>query len=172
MSEKNSRFSSLQKHILILTVKIVGIVLTWFALLFCIFGLSYAETNVMSPSISGNDLVLSYHLDRNFAKGDAVVYRCNDKKCVGRIFAVAGDTVEVDSEERIFLNDNLEDSKYYLRNVFPSENAAKYPMTIGEGEVYILGDNRLEYDDSRSFGAVKTSDIEGRIIGIFRTHGI
>ena len=172
MQKKTPGLSPLARNVLVLAVKIIGIVVVLTILLFGIFGFSYVETNAMSPSISGGDLVLTYHLDRNFIKGDAVVYHCGDKKCVGRVMATPGETIEVDSDNRIYINNRLEDSDYYLRNVFPADNNIKYPYAVNEGELFILGDNRLEYDDSRSFGAIKSDDIEGKIIGLFRTHGL
>ena len=157
MQKKTPGLSPLARNVLVLAAKIIGIVVVLTILLF---------------GISGGDLVLTYHLDRNFAKGDAVVYHCGDKKCVGRVMATPGETIEVDSDNRIYINNRLEDSDYYLRNVFPADNNIKYPYDVNEGELFILGDNRLEYDDSRSFGAIKSDDIEGKIIGLFRTHGL
>ncbi len=164
--------SPLQCKIIILAAKIVGILLVLFILLFCVFGFTRIESEIMAPSINNGDLVLVFHLNHNYEKGDAVVYKCGDKKCAGRIVATSGDKVDTDVEGQLFVNEQLQESRYYIRNSFPVNSKVKYPLTVGDGQVFILGDNRSEYDDSRQFGAVSTAYIEGHIIGMFRSHGL
>ena len=176
MQQSKSKFNLpitvFQRKIIVLVAKIVGTLLILFILLFCVFGFTRVDSQIMAPSIDSGDLVLVFHLDHNYQKGDAVVYKCGDKKCAGRIAGVYGDKIDTDINGQLFINDQLLESPYYIRNSFPANTSVEYPLIVGENTVFILGDNRSEYDDSRQFGVIKISDIEGHIIGMFRSHGL
>lgn len=43
------------------------------------------------------------------------------------------------------------------------------PVTLGENEVFLMGDNRPESEDSRVFGPVKAKDTLGEVMTVLRT---
>ena len=49
-----------------------------------------------------------------------------------------------------------------------SEQADFGPVTLGEDEFLVLGDNRDESSDSREFGPVRRDEIRGQVVGLFR----
>ena len=55
---------------------------------------------------------------------------------------------------------------------YQAENSTvSYPYTVEEGKAFILNDYREDTNDSRAFGAVDMSDIEGPIILSLRRRG-
>ena len=47
-----------------------------------------------------------------------------------------------------------------------------YPVTLREGEYFVLGDRRDEAKDSRDFGPVKTDKIKGKVFSVIREKNI
>ena len=175
MQEKTEKPASLtpelRRRLILLGVKILGVILFIYILLFRIFGFVRIDTNAMSPSIAGGDLALIFHLNNGYAVGDVVNYRCGERTCTGRIVAKSGDVISKE-EGKLLIDGHLEDRVVYSDTIFPGNVAINYPYTVASEQYFILGDNRGEYEDSRSFGAINQSDISSKVIGIFRTHDI
>jgi signal peptidase I len=161
----------LRRRIILLGVKILGILLIFYILLFRIYGFVRINTNMMMPSVKGGDLALVYHIAGDYAIGDIVEYRCENRTCFGRIIAKEGDEISL-KEGKILINGHLEDTASYGDNIFPEGGSVSYPYKVASEQYFIVGDNRNEYDDSRSFGAINKSEIVSKIIGVFRTHDI
>lgn len=49
----------------------------------------------MKPAIKDGDLVMYYRLDKRFISGDVAVFKDDGRTTVGRVVAVAGDTVDI-----------------------------------------------------------------------------
>lgn len=161
----------LRRRLIILGAKILGIILLFYILLFRIFGFVRIQTNAMSPSLDGGDLALVFHLNGDYSAGDVVNYEHNGRSFTGRIVAKAGDIISV-KEGKIYINGSLDESTAYGDVIFPENATISYPYTVAAEQYFILGDNRSEYDDSRSFGAINKTEIKNQVIGIFRSHDI
>lgn len=81
---------------------------------------------------------------------------------IKRVIAVPGDTVQI-KEGKVYVNDEpfeeeIENS--YIENGLLAEE----PITVGEDEYFVLGDNRNNSEDSRyaNIGNVKKEHIEGK----------
>ena len=163
--------SELKRRLIILGIKILGVALIIYILLFRIYGFVRIDTNVMSPSVKGGDLALIFHLNGEYAIDDIVNYRCGERTCTGRIVAKEGDTISKE-DGKLLINGHLEDRVIYTDTFFPDDAKISYPYKVAVEQFFILGDNRMEYEDSRSFGAINKSEIQSKVIGIFRTHDI
>ena len=89
-----------------------------------------------------------------------------------RIVAGPGDTVEISKEERLIVNGNtmIEPDIFYLTNGYVGYT--EYPVTLEEGEYFVLADHRSGGADSRFFGAVKKDEIKGSVITILRRNNL
>ena len=87
--------------------------------------------------------------------------------------AVAGDVVDIDlKNNRLILNGSpqVEQDIHELTARF--DTSIDFPLTVGEGQVFLLGDGREHAVDSRMYGAVNASDTAGKAASIIRTRGL
>ena len=52
------------------------------------------------------------------------------------------------------------------------QNGVDFPITVGEGQIFVLGDNRPEASDSRIYGCINIKDVKGKAIAVIRTRGL
>ena len=135
---------------------------------YIMMGLSTIEGNSMYPTLHDGDRVFYKRTSDDYRVGDVVVVdRPDGEEFVKRIVAVAGDTVNIqggkvyiNGEEQIL--DGPVGETYLVK-----DSDIPNPYRVGDGQVFVLGDNRLNSEDSRSFGAVKIEDLSGRLIWYF-----
>lgn len=162
---------SLAQDIFWLVLKIVVIV-SAFALLFTfVFGLYRSDDAFMTPNVRDGDLVLFYRLDRDYIASDVVMYENDGAYTCARVAAVAGDTVDIDDGGLLVNGSYQQESNVYARTT-QLEGGIGFPVTVGEGQVFVLGDNRTGCTDSRIFGCIDVDDTEGTVIGIYRRREI
>ena len=148
--------------IAVLTI-IVVIVLTW------ILGLHRMTGNNMFPFVKDGDLCIAYKLD-DYTTGDVVLYRNDEGKMkLGRIVAVGGQSVDFPKDGG-YTVDGYQPSEEITYQTFGA-NGVKYPIDVGNDEVFIMNDFRSDTDDSRQFGGVKKSDIDGKLLFLIRRRG-
>ena len=113
------------------------------------------------PLIDGQDGDVSY-LVRPPERGEIVVFRFpNDpsRNFVKRIVAIPGDSIEIRRGD-VYVNDQLIDEPYLVE---PSRNTIMARTVMGPDEYFVMGDNRVHSNDSRSWGAVPLENIIGRV---------
>jgi len=108
-------------------------------------------------------------------RGDLVVFRTADRPgedVVKRCIAVAGQTVEIRDRRVVVDGDTLREP--YARHSDATVHARDYdardnfgPVTLERGEVFVLGDNREDSEDSRFLGPVREEDVVGRALLVY-----
>ena len=157
---------------------LVFLVVLW-VLFFQIVGLTHMPGEDMYPRIDAGDLILFYRLDKDVRAQDIIVLEKATPDSQGqkelfvcRVVAAAGDTVEISNGNRLIVNGNsmIESNIFY--DTPPYEAYTQYPVTLGEGECFVLADYREGGNDSRYFGAVTQEDILGTVITIIRRNNL
>jgi len=168
-SVKDYQFFALRLLILILLI--------W-VLFFQIVGVMRMPSGDMYPRIDSGDLVLYYRLDKNVRAQDIIVLEASlpnsadTDTFICRVVAVAGDTVEITDAGRLMVNGStmLESNIFYSTPRY--EGFTEYPLTLGEGQCFVLADMRNGGADSRYFGPVDRSQIAGTVITIVRRNNL
>lgn len=138
----------------------------------CLFrfliGISLVSGNSMYPTVKSGQLVVFSRLERNYHRGDIVALRMpSGEKLIKRVIAVGGDTLEI-RDGIVYVNGKEERGSYVQgETTVPDEIIGKaeyYSISIEEGTVFVMGDNREFSVDSRNAGPISESQLKGKII--------
>jgi signal peptidase I len=120
------------------------------------------EGDSMEPNLHNGEYVLidkiSYLLHEP-ERGDVVVFTPpnNERDYIKRVIGLPGDTVEIKGGQ-VYVNGAVLDEPY-LKNLINNDMPAR---VIENGRYFVLGDNRNNSSDSRSFGTITPQSIVGR----------
>ena len=163
--------TSLAQDIVQLLLKIACIILVVFLIFTFLYGIVRVNDVSMKPAIKDGDMVLYYRLDKRFISGDVAVFEDDGRTTCGRVVAVAGDTVDITKNElKINGAEQISQDIYFDTTQF--KDGVDFPVTVGSGQVFILGDNRPQASDSRIYGCIDIKDVKGKVIAIIRSRGI
>jgi len=97
-------------------------------------------------------LVLNSMLVREYRRGDIVIARkqtFSDDPIVKRIIAVGGQTVDIDFNAGTVYVDGVAQEEDYINDRTYTFEGTEFPLTVPEGSVFLMGDNRNMSTDSR-----------------------
>lgn len=118
---------------------------------------------------SNGDIVIINAWDAHLFGADGAVTTADglNKRVVKRIIATAGQVLDIDFETGTVTVDGAVLDEPYINNLTTRDDRAfSYPITVPDGYVYVLGDNRGVSKDSRhpSVGLVAEEDIVGKVL--------
>ena len=128
-----------------------------------IIGIAFVSGHSMEPTLKDGELLIFYRLDDTYGRDDLVlVHREGNVEYIKRIVTVAGDTLEIDEEGKLWINGEQEQRSYIFSETWATSAQVTFPYEVPEGCYFVLGDNRSNSEDSRVFGAVNSEEITGR----------
>lgn len=130
----------------------------------------YVPTPSMVPTIMVNDKLYVEKLSVRLGelhRGMIVIFRepevtGSQDYLVKRLIGLGGDTIQI-SEGQLYVNGRAVDEPYLnepMKSDFPE-------ITVPEGEVFLMGDNRNYSQDSRTWGTVEEECISGQALFIY-----
>ena len=161
--KKRSRYDGKKLEMLHDSRKLLILVVVLFLLLRFVIGFSVISGVSMLDTLHNGELVFYTRIHGEIQRGQVISVRIpTGEYYIKRVIAVGGDTVDL-REGVLYVNGVAEEGDY-IRGVTLAENGAfSYPFTVEEGDLFVLGDNREESVDSRSFGTVSSRQIKGVI---------
>lgn len=124
----------------------------------------------MNDTLQDQDRVLmnkfTYRF-KNLDRFDVLVFKYaydTDTDYIKRVIGLPGETVRIDLDGKIYINDELLEENYG-KEVIEYPGIAQEGITLGKDEYFVLGDNRNNSSDSRDpdVGAVSKDQIRGHV---------
>lgn len=149
---------------------LVGSVLVVVAIFTFVIRMMGVDGHSMLNTLQHGDrlLVVNSMLYHDYKYGDIVILRKNgvfdDDPIVKRVIAVEGQTVDIDFAEGIVYVDGEALEEDYIREPTYSAEGTEFPLTVPEGSIFVMGDNRNGSSDSRDYrlGTVDTRYVIGK----------
>ena len=153
------------------TQALVGSVLTVVLVFTFLIRLIGVDGHSMVPTLQDGDrlLVLNSMLYNDYQYGDIVVLREEsflEEPIVKRVIATEGQTVDIDFEAGVVYVDGEALDEPYINEPTYMEEGTEFPLTVPEGCIFVMGDNRNHSSDSRDsrLGTVDTRCVLGKAV--------
>lgn len=159
--EMRSRLSLLFDIVSSLITALTVIVL----LLTSFFRIVGVDGDSMQPTLYDGNRVVLWCAGDDYRAGDIVVAdRYTKKPLIKRVIAVGGDTVYIDRDFAVYVNDVKQEEPFIQGVTEPRDLREKY--TVPDGYLFVMGDNRTVSNDSRAaeIGPISEKDVIGKFL--------
>ncbi|WP_210366533.1 signal peptidase I [Bacillus sp. REN3] len=123
----------------------------------------------MEPTLHDKEKIFvnKFNSIDDFKRGDIVIIKGQEKNYVKRIIGFPGEEIEMISDE-LYINGKIVKETYLSENLkYATKNGSRLtgdfgPLTVPDGHLFVMGDNRLYSMDSRNgLGYIKIDKIVG-----------
>ena len=122
----------------------------------------------MLPTLQNNNVLLISPFLYEVEQGDIVVLNSHEdeKLYIKRVIATGGQTVDIDFETGSVYVDGELLKEDYINELTFLEEGTEFPLTVPEGSIFVMGDNRNNSNDSRDYrlGTVDTRYVIGKAV--------
>lgn len=173
--ETKKKLLSVVEYVEIFSFALIAVL---FIFSFC-FKICVVDGDSMQNTLQNGEKIITVDFGYKPERGDIVVLYDNgelNKPLVKRVIATEGQTVEIDHTTGVVKVDGEvieEDYVYYIGGEYHNfalyerdKDAETLTVTVPEGQVFVMGDNRNNSLDSRSkiVGCITESQIFGKVI--------
>lgn len=110
----------------------------------------------MEETLYTNDILLLYKFNKkNIKRYDIIVFNKSDSKLVKRLIALPGESIKCE-DGVIYINGEEKSNEYGYGKTKDFEE-----VKLNDDEYFVMGDNREDSLDSRIFGPINISQIQG-----------
>lgn len=146
-----------------------GAIIVVFIVFAFVFRAIGVDGDSMVPTLNDKDWVAISGMTMNIERGDIVVVTQpweRNVPIIKRVIAVGGDEVYIDFENsKVYVN-GVEQYEPYINEPTKTSYDVVFPITVDEGKVFVMGDNRNISLDSRSskIGLIDENYILGKAL--------
>lgn len=121
----------------------------------------------MLPTLTNGDWLAVTSITPSIQAGDVVIItqpNSMEKPLVKRVIAKGGDTVDIDFDSHVVTVNGKVLQETYIAEPTALSGDVQFPLTVGEGQLFVMGDNRNNSMDSR-YSVIGCVD-ENYILGV------
>ena len=134
-------------------------------LLSCFLRIVNVNGDSMKNTLQNRDrLVLSNFLYEPEYGDIVVIVRENDTPLIKRVIGLAGDCIRIDEKSGVVYRNGEPLDEPYVLGGFTSQRGMTQEITVPEGTLFAMGDNRSDSLDSRMLGPLPLENLVGRVL--------
>lgn len=172
---KKEKQDSPQKTILLYLHDLVYLLCAILLVFLLLFRVVVVSGDSMNQTLINGDylLLVSNIFYQNPKQGDIIVASKKDFQdgvpIVKRVIATEGQRVDIDFTQGVVYVDGVALEESYVYTSTTNFEGVQFPLTVDEGCVFVLGDNRMVSKDSRhpEIGLIDTREILGKAFFLF-----
>lgn len=122
----------------------------------------WVDGDSMNPTLKDRQILILNKFDHSYERFEIVVLDFMNDKLIKRVIGLPGDKIEY-KNNILYINDKKVDENFEHK-VTPDFSLKDIGYdVVPDGYYFVVGDNRTNSLDSRTFGFVKKNDIEGSV---------
>lgn len=155
------------KEIISWVVYIGVVVLLTYLIIHFVGQRTVVDGRSMNPTLNDGDNLIVEKLSYRFGdpeRFDIIVFPYDDSSYyIKRIIGMPGETVQIDLDGNIYIDGEILEEDYGMETILDPGRAIN-PITLGDDEYFVLGDNRNNSKDGRNelVGNIRRDKIVGR----------
>ncbi len=146
-----------------------GAVIVVFLIFAFVFRAVGVDGDSMFPTLKDGDWVAVSSVTAEIDRGDIIVSTQpweRNVPIVKRVIAVGGDTVDIDFDNNAVFVNGSKLNEPYIAELTRVSYDVEFPLTVDEGKLFVMGDNRNVSLDSRSskIGLIDERYVLGKVL--------
>ena len=145
---------------------ILGILIA-FVIKFFLVDLTQVKGRSMDHTLHDGDLMMVNRIEnwmgKDYERGDIVIVEspAKDKLYIKRVIGLPGEQVELE-DGYFYINGEKLEEDYLDPGMTTPQTGEFFAWFLGDDDYFLVGDNRVNSNDSRNFGPIKRKSFKGQ----------